>query len=336
MNYLAKLNYLFILLLITGCNTNPQPQKISFAGETQGTYYAITYYDTEDKNLQPQIDSLLKAFDQSVSLWVPNSLISRINEGDSTAIPDEVFKYNFLLSKEIARKTDGYFDFTISPLVEAWGFSFKEKIKLSKSQIDSLSALVDFRNVQLIDEKVVKTDPRIRFDFNAIAQGYTSDLVADFLNSLNISQYIIDIGGEVFARGTKPAGTKWRVGIEHPEMNNRETRSVQQVVTLENKGLATSGSYRKYYEENGKRYSHAIDPKTGYPVTHNLLSVTVLAETTAEADAYATAFLVMGLEKSLNLLEEIEGLEAYFISWDERDNTFEVTETPGMRKYFVD
>ncbi len=191
--------------------------------------------------------------------------------------------------------------------------------------------------MQLIDEKVVKTDPpRIRFDFNAIAQGYTSDLVANYLNSLNITQYIIDIGGEVFARGTKPDGTKWRVGIEHPEMNNLETRSVQQVVTLENKGLATSGSYRKYYEENGKRYSHAIDPKTGYPVTHNLLSVTVLAETTAEADAYATAFLVMGLEKSLKLLEEIEGLEAYFISWDEREDTFEVTETPGMRKYFVD
>jgi len=336
MKHLKKISWIFIALLLGSCNSNPKLKKISFAGETQGTYYAITYYDTEDNNLQPKIDSLLKAFDQSVSLWVPNSLISRINEGDSTAVPDEVFKYNFLLSKEIARKTDGYFDFTISPLVEAWGFSFKEKIKLNKTQIDSLRTLVDFRNVQLVDGKVTKTDSRIRFDFNAIAQGYSTDLVAEFLNSLNINQYIIDIGGEVFARGTKPDGTKWRVGIEHPEMNNTEARSVQQVVTLENKGLATSGSYRKYYEENGKRYSHAIDPKTGYPVTHNLLSVSVLANTTAEADAYATAFLVMGLEKSLKLLEELNDLEAYFISWDEHNDTFEVTETPGIRKYFVD
>ncbi|MBZ0241908.1 MAG: FAD:protein FMN transferase, partial [Bacteroidales bacterium] len=321
---------------IVGCSSTPKPKKISFAGETQGTYYAITYYDTEDKNLQPKIDSLLKAFDQSVSLWVPNSLISRINEGDSTAVPDEVFKFNFLLSEEIARKTDGYFDFTISPLVEAWGFSFKEKIKLDKNRIDSLKALADYRNVKLVDGKVVKTDPRIRFDFNAIAQGYTSDLVADFLNSLNINRYIIDIGGEIFARGTKPDGSKWRVGIERPEMNNAETRSVQQVVTLENKGLATSGSYRKYYEEDGKRYSHAIDPKTGYPVTHNLLSVTVLANTAAEADAYATAFLVMGLEKSLEFLEDLDELEAYFITWDEQDDTFELSATAGIREYFVD
>ncbi len=128
MKHTAKLSWILLVILIVGCNPKSQPKKISFAGETQGTYYAITYYDTEDKNLQPQIDSLLKSFDQSVSLWVPNSLISRINEGDSTAIPDEVFKFNLLLSKEIARKTDGYFDFTISPLVEAWGgFSFKEK-----------------------------------------------------------------------------------------------------------------------------------------------------------------------------------------------------------------
>lgn len=335
MKHIVKLSWIFTALLIMGCSNNPKPQKISFAGETQGTYYAVTYYDTEDKGLQPKIDSLLKAFDQSVSLWVSNSLISRINEGDSTAIPDEVFKFNFLLSKEISQKTNGYFDCTISPLVEAWGFSFKEKIKLDKVRIDSLRTLVDFRNVKLVDGKVVKTDPRIRFDFNAIAQGYTSDLVADFLNSLNINQYIIDIGGEVFARGTKPDGSKWRVGIERPKMNNTETRSVQQVVTLENKGLATSGSYRKYYEEDGKRYSHAIDPKTGHPVTHNLLSVTVLANTAAEADAYATAFLVMGLEKSLNLLEQMDDLEAYFISWN-ADNTFETTSTPGMRKYFTD
>ncbi|MCK9450429.1 MAG: FAD:protein FMN transferase [Bacteroidales bacterium] len=336
MKHLVRLSWVFIAFLIVGCNSNPKLKKISFAGETQGTYYAITYYGTEDKNLQPKIDSLLKAFDQSVSLWVSNSLISRINRGDSTAIPDDIFKFNFLLSKEIAQKTDGYFDFTISPLVEAWGFSFKEKIKLDKTSIDSLRMLVDYRKVKLEDGKVIKTDPRIRFDFNAIAQGYTSDVVAEFFNSLNIKYYIIDIGGEIFARDTKPDGSKWRVGIERPEMNNTETRSVQQVVTLENKGLATSGSYRKFYEENGKRYSHAIDPKTGYPVTHNLLSVTVLANTAAEADAYATAFLVMGLEKSLKLLDDLDDLEAYFISWNEQDNTFKVSSTPGINKYFVD
>jgi len=335
MKHLIRLSWVFIALLIVGCTSNPKLKKISFAGETQGTYYAITYYDTKDTNLQPKIDSLLDAIDQSVSLWAPNSLISRINNGDTTAIPDDIIKFNLLLSKEISLKTDGYFDCTISPLVEAWGFSFKEKISLNQHQIDSLRSLVDFRNIELIDGKIVKADPRIHIDFNAIAPGYTSDLIGDFLSKQHISQYIIDIGGEVLAHGTKPDGSKWRVGIERPEMLNNDTRSVQQVVTLENKALATSGSYRKFYIENGKRFSHAIDPKTGYPVTHNLLSVTVLANTAAEADAYATAFLVMGYEKSLKLLEKMDDLEAYFISWN-ADNTFETNSTPGMRKYFVD
>ncbi|MDA3943755.1 MAG: FAD:protein FMN transferase [Bacteroidetes bacterium] len=332
---IIHLNWLICCLALISCNPVNKTEKVSFAGETQGTYYAISYYHSDKKNYQPQIDSLLKAFDQSVSLWVPNSLISRINSGDSTALPDDVFKYNFLLSKRIALDTDGYFDFTVSPLVEAWGFSFKEKIPLNQFQIDSLRSLVDFRNVKLENGRIVKTDPRIRFDFNAIAQGYSVDLIARFFDSRNIDQYIIDIGGEVFAKGRKPNGDNWRVGIERPEMNKNETRSVQQVVILEDKGLATSGSYRKYYEENGKRYSHAIDPKTGSPVVHNLLSVTVLANTAAEADAYATAFLVMGLEKSVELLKQMENLEAYFISWNS-NGSFETTATQGFEKYFVE
>lgn len=323
---------LLFVFFLTSCEQYQPPNKISFAGEAQGTYYAITYYDAQNRNLKTQADSLLKAFDQSVSLWVPQSIISRVNQGDSLVNLDEIFIHNFNLSKQIAKQTNGYFDFTVSPLVEAWGFSFKEKIVLTKTKIDSIKTLVNWEKVSLQDGKVIKSDPRIRFDFNAIAQGHSVDLLSQLLESKGIQSYLVDVGGEIRSKGTKPDGTKWRIGIEKPSLEANEDRSIQQVIELQDKSLATSGSYRKYYEENGKRYSHAIDPKTGYPVTHNLLSVTVIAASAAEADAYATAFLVMGLEKSKTLIPQLPAVEAYFISWDQ-ENGFVIDWTTGFQNY---
>lgn len=333
-----KINTVLIYLLAlaqcigAGCiRPGNQQNKVTFTGEAQGTYYAVTYYDIEGRNFQTQVDSLLRAFDQSVSLWEPKSVISRINKGDTTVVPDETFKYNFLLSKEVSANTDGAFDFTIAPLVTAWGFGLKERENITQQLIDSLKAFVDYRMVALEAGKITKQDSRTKFDFNAVAQGYSVDLIGTLLESYGINSYIVDVGGEVFARNTKPDGSEWRVGIEKPAEDKENVQEIQLVVALQNKGIATSGSYRKYYEENGQRFSHTIDPHTGYPVNHNLLSVTVMAGNTALADAYSTAFMVMGVDRAMELLKTVPDMEAIFIS-SSSDGTYETLITPGFQE----
>ena len=323
------------LLLVTACQHQNLPVKISLEGEAQGTYYAVSYYDVDNRNFQAQIDSLLHAFDLSVSLWVPGSIISRVNSGDTTVELDDIFRYNFLLSKEIAAATNGAFDFTIEPLVTAWGFGLREMDTVDSRLIDSLKHLVDFRKVMLSDGRVVKEDPRISFNFNAIAQGHSVDLISDFLSNQGIKSFIVDVGGEVYARDLKADSTEWRVGIEKPAEEKTELQVIQMVVALHNKGLSTSGSYRKYHEVDGVRYSHTIDPETGYPVNHNLLSVTVMAANTAVADGYSTAFMVMGVEKSMKLMKTLPDMEALFIS-AKPEGGFEIEMTPGFREMIRD
>lgn len=332
---MKKINFflLFAIGLVTACN-RPQLQHISLAGDTQGTYYSITYYDAKGRNLQVEVDSVLNAVDQSVSLWVDQSLLSRTNEGDTAVELDPIFLANFYLSKEVGVLTDGYFDFTIGPLAQAWGFHRKQQKDLLPAQVDSLKKLVDFRKVSINNNKVHFENAGMRIDFNAVAQGYTTDLIAALFDSLNIEHFIIDVGGEIIARNKKPDGTLWRVGIEHPAENADDDRTIQVVVNLENLGLATSGSYRKYFEKDGKRFPHAISPKTGYPVDHNLLSVTVLAKSAAMADALATAFLVMGLEESKLYLKKIPEVEAFFIYWTP-EHTYATYSTKGMKKIIV-
>lgn len=286
-------------------------------GEAQGTYYAVTYFDNEGRIFQKDIDSLLALFDKTASMWVPGSIISRINRGEQEVETDEWFSELFNLSKLIGAESDGAFDMTIGPLVNAWGFGFADRQKLNESLVDSLRGLVDYRMVEMKNGKVLMGIQGMQFDFNGIAQGYSVDLVADFLETKGIRNYLVDIGGEVFGKGKKPDGSKWTVGIEKPSETATSARSLEAIVELENMAMATSGSYRKFYEEDGVRYSHTIDPSTGYPVIHTLLSVTVLAENCAIADGYATAFMVMGKEKSLKFLEDRNDLEAFFISSSE-------------------
>ena len=308
----------------------PVQKKVMFQGQTQGTYYAVTYFDAEGRNYQHEMDSLLKAFDLSVSMWVPESIISRINENDSLVQPDEWFTDIFNRSVEIASNTEGAFDFTIGPLVNAWGFGFKGKMKLDSAKVDSLRQLVDYRTVRLEDGRIKKEKMGIRFDFNAIAQGYAVDVLGDFLERQGISNYLVDIGGEVLGKGKKPDGSPWIVGIENPSEDSLSERTLNARAKLTDRALATSGSYRKYYEEDGTRYSHTIDPKTGYPVRHNLLSVSVLANDAATADGYATAFMVMGFEKAKEFVENRDDLEAYFISAS-ADGLYQVYATEGFK-----
>lgn len=304
-------------------------------GEAQGTYYAVTYFDEGGRNFQPQLDSILHAFDRSVSIWVPESIISRINNNDSTALPDGWFTDIFTRSVEISESTGGAFDFTVGPLVNAWGFGFKNKIRLDSAKVDSLKALVDYQTVRLEDGRIIKQDPNVQFDFNAIAQGHSVDVLGKFLEEKGIENYLVDIGGEVLGKGKKPGNAYWTVGIENPAADSAAERTLNAKAHLYNRAMATSGNYRKYYEEDGMRYSHTIDPKTGYPVRHSLLSVSVLAGDCATADGYATAFMVMGLEKSLEFLEGHPELQAYFIYSDE-NGEYRVKFTEGFGKILVD
>jgi thiamine biosynthesis lipoprotein len=330
--YLLPLSF-STLLLATSCTT--QLQKVRFSGQTQGTYYAITYFDKKGRNLQPQIDSILRLFDLSVSMWVPGSIISRINDNDSTALPDEWFRDIFHKAVMVSDATGGAFDFTVGPLVNAWGFGFKNKIKLDSAKVDSLRMLVDYKKVRLEDGKIIKDDPGMQFDFNAIAQGYAVDVLGRYLEEQGIKNYLVDIGGEVLGYGSKPGHEPWTVGIENPAADSLSERTINAKARLNDMALSTSGNYRKYYEENGTRYSHTIDPSTGYPVRHNLLSVSILADECATADGFATAFMVFGLEKSLDFLKDHPELQAYFIYSDEAGN-YHVKYTEGFSKILIE
>ncbi|MBQ6307342.1 MAG: FAD:protein FMN transferase [Bacteroidales bacterium] len=320
------------LALLASCNR--VPQKMVLQGEAQGSYYAITYFDEQGRNFQQEIDSIFHAVDVSVNLWVDMSVISKVNRNEEVKL-DSIFVDNFRIAQEAASLSDGYFDPTISPIVAAWGFSYKHGDTITSQLIDSLKQLVDYRNIRIEEGKVVKANPAMTLDFNAIAQGYTSDLIASFLDSRGIKNYLVDTGGEIMARGEKPNGQPWIVGIEKPADNWDSEQVVHTRIALRDKGLVTSGSTRKYVERNGKRYSHCIDPKTGYPVEHNVLSVTVLAESSVWADALASICMVMGLEKSLPLIESMDGVEAYYIYVNEQ-NALETFATDGFAKLVVD
>lgn len=314
---------------LTSCETKKELKMYKMNGSAQGTYYAITYFSDSNENLQPEVDSLLKQFDRSVSAYVPTSVLSRLNNNDTTAVADEIFETVFNRSMEVSDLTGGNFDITVGPLVNAWGFGFSKRESMNQAKVDSLLPLVGYRKVKLLHGKLIKADSRMRVDFDAIAQGYSSDWLAQFFEKKGIHNYLIDVGGEVLGRGAKPDGKMWSVGIEIPASNAGDERKIQAILALKDCAISTSGSYRKYYEEQGTRYSHTIDPFNGYPVKHNLLSVSVVAADCMTADAYATAFMVMGLEKSKEFLAKSPELEVYFIS-DDQNGGFSIFYTPGF------
>lgn len=303
---------LLLFLLVTLVSCKPDAQKTIIQGLAQGSYYAVSYYDKLNRNFQHEIDSIFQAVDHSVSLWNDSSIISKVNRNEAVEL-DSIFIDNFNIAQQAAALSNGYFDPTISPLVIAWGFSYKHGDSITAQLVDSLKTLVNYRRIKIENGKVQKENPSMTLDFNAIAQGYTSDLIASFLSSRGINNYLIDTGGEIVGKGTKADGHPWVVGIEKPADNWDSERVVQTRITLRDKGLVTSGSTRKYVERDGKRYSHCIDPTTGYPVEHQVLSVTILAENSVWADAIASICMVMGMEKSLEIIKAREGTEAYYI-----------------------
>jgi len=304
-----------IVLIATSCKENNS--KIDIYGLAQGTYYNISYYDENNKNLNKEIDSILKDFDMSLSTYKENSIISKFNDSDSGCYVNDLIINVFNKSVEISEKTNGAFDCTIAPIVNLWGFGKDTTIVIDSNLIKEKLKYVNYKNITLKGKFLYKPDKNIRLDFNAIAQGYSVDIISKFLESKNIMNYIVDIGGEVYAKGVKKNNEKWTVGIENPNGGN----NLISVVTLENRSIATSGNYRKYRIVNGKKFAHTISPKTGMPVQHSLLSASVFAKDAITADAYATAFMVLGFEESLKIIEKNKEIDVFFIYADSLNST---------------
>mgnify|MGYP002621783328 CR=1 FL=1 len=283
---------------LTGCR---REAPVQLFGEAQGTYYSVQYYDRQRRNLQPQVDSLLDAFDRSASLWVDSSLLRRINAGETDSL-DNVLLFLLSRSQEMMEYTDGAFDPRVGRLVQVWGFSFRQRQEPDSATIADLLRAAQ-GDIGWHGHHYRRQYNDTELDFNAIAQGYASDLVGKMLEvRYGIHNYIVDIGGEVVAHGTKPDGSLWRVGIERPAADSGSTPVVQTAIALRDASVVTSGSYRKYYERDGIRYSHTIDPTTGRPVQHSLLSVSVVESESWLADAMATAYMVMGLDRAKDFI----------------------------------
>lgn len=295
---------------LTGCESI---EKQQFWGTTQGSYYSITYYDEQNRDFSHEFDSIFEEVESTLSLWDENSLIRRVNRNDSSVVLNKIFIDNFNYAVKAAEISDGYFDPTVGPLVSAWGFHFKEGVEMTPEIVDSLRQLVGCRKVKIENNKVVKENPDMILDFNAVAQGYTTDMIGEFLLSKNVVNFLVDVGGEILAKGNKPNGDLWKVGIEKPAENKDDERIVQEIVELKDKSIVTSGNYRKYVEHDGKRYSHSLNPKTGYPSENSLLSATIICDNTAWADCLASICMLVGMEKATEILETQGDVKAYFI-----------------------
>jgi len=337
-----KYYHLFFLpafLLFSACDNPPakttETQEIQvIRGEAQGTTYSVKYTGEPliEKN---QIDSLLDQIDRSLSAWVENSVLNEFNRIDSVLVKDDHFLKVFYRGKEIHDLTQGAFQPMIMPLVKAWGFGPEGGTLKEGINLDSLQALVNFDFKMIPEEEadgiIFVKDEGQQLDVNAIAQGYSVDIVSEFLERKGAENYMVEIGGELRARGKNENGEFWRIGVDKPS-STPENRTLEAIVTLKNASLATSGSYRKFYEKNGRKYSHTIDPETGEPVNHNLLSTTVLASNCTNADAFATAFMVMGVEKTKTFLSAHPDLNLeVFLIFDE-NGTVSTYTSEGLKE----
>ena len=323
--------YVLALVLSVSCSKNKPSQYRKIAGFTQGTTYHITYEDKENKDLTRPVDSLLKIFDLTFSEYIPNSMVSRINNNDSTVVLNDMFIELYNKSVEISNETQGALDLTVGPLVHAWGFGQEKRLKMNQARVDSLLQFVGMHKIRIQGRKMIKDLPGIRIDVNSIAQGYSVDVMYRYFETLGIKNFMIEIGGEVRTKGKNPKGGIWRIGVDKPDDGKGAPgQNLQTVILIDNKGITTSGNYRKYFEEDGHKYSHIIDPHTGYPYKNSLLSVTVIAKDALTADGYDTPLMVLGLEGAKAVLKRHPELEAYMIYADE-NGQFQVEYTKGIQ-----
>jgi len=320
------------MAILASCNRKQGP--VTLSGYAQGTTFVVRYFGTADSTaIVNGIDSIFNLIDHTVSLYDSNSILVKVNRNEPVTL-NPFFITLFNRSMEISKETGGAFDITVGPLVKAYGFYRKNQQPLDETRIDSLRKRVGYDKVALDSGRLVKQDPGALLDFNAIAQGYTVDLVASLLEFHGIRNYIVEIGGEVRVSGNKPDGAPWVVGIEKPASSDSAAQEVKQKIALAGLSVATSGNSRKFFVRDGVKYSHTIDPQTGSPVCHSLLSVTVIASDCMTADAYATACMVMGMEKALAFLARHPGTEGYFI-YSSPSGEIKEHYTPGFGKFML-
>ena len=329
-------NLVWVLLLVAGTvwilarHNRPAPYQRD-SGLIFGTVYNITYQ--HDSTLKADIEAELRRFDGSLSPFNDTSVITRVNRGEEVAA-DSLFRNVFRRSMQISAETDGAFDITVAPLVNAWGFGFRKGQFPDSAAVDSLRRLVGYTKVSLTAEgRVVKANPRMMLDCSAVAKGYAVDIVAQLLRRRGVENFMVDIGGEVVTGGRNPQGGLWRIGVNKPVDDSLSTnQELQTVLHVSGTGIATSGNYRNYYYHEGRKYAHTIDPKTGYPALHHLLSATLVAGDCMSADAYATACMVMGLERATRFVEARPDLDALFIYADSAGH-YRTYMTRGMERY---
>ena len=327
-----QLPFLVVLIIGTIAILKKQPPYRTNEGMVFGTIYKITYQSHDDLHLD--IKAALQDVDNALSPYNPNSIITRVNHNQDTTL-NTFFTDVFNVAQRVSVETEGAFDITVAPLVNAWGFGFKNSIQIDSMVIDSLRQFIGYDKIRIENGKVIKDDQRLMLDCSSIAKGYGVDQVAQALNKKGVQNYMVDIGGEVFVKGKNPKMNRWRIGINKPiEDSLSVNQELQTILEITDAAMATSGNYRKFYYKGGKRYAHTIDPRLGYPIQHNILSATVIAKDCTTADAYATAFMVMGLEKSMQYCEQHPELNAYFICTGE-DDKYEIHYTQGMEKLFI-
>ena len=325
----------FLLLAFTGCNSKVDVVQVKNTGPTQGTQYNISYVVSEEINYQRQIDSILFAIDKSMSLWSEYSAISRLNAGD-TLKRDVYFDHLVKVLEEsirISRKSNGYFDVSIAPLSNYWGFGPGKKTVIDSAKVDSLKSFVNYTKLHTaLDSGYLPKGMKI--DLNAIAQGYSVDVIAEFLENKGIENFLVEVGGELRARGKNIDERIWTVGVDKPKERLTEENRFQVILELDKLSIATSGNYRKFWvdEETGVKYVHTINPETGFPVKSNLLSVTIVCEEAITADGWATACMAAGLDRAKDFISNAdENLEAYFVYTDKEGN-WQIWQTPGFEK----
>ena len=329
----------FLTLLIVGTiliirqQQNMPYQKCS--GAIFGTIYNITYQYDED--LQEELVAEMKKVDEALSMFNENSVISHVNKGEHYIPKTEtgkMFLEVYQMAMKISAETDGAFDITVAPLVNAWGFGFKHDEMPTDAQVDSILQFVGYDKVSYFTERggegISKRDPRIMLDCSAIAKGYGVDVVARLLDKKDIKNYLVEIGGEVVTKGISEKRLPWKIGVTKPSEDAlTESGELQTILNVTDKAMATSGNYRNFYYKGKRKYAHTIDPKTGYPVQHSILSATVLTDRCVRADAYATAFMVMGMEKAKKVLEKNPDLMVYFIY--DKNGQLDVWYSPSLK-----
>ena len=336
MRQMKKWHWIFLTFLVIGTililneSKQEQPQYRTAQGLVFGTRYNVTYLYNAD--LQPDIDHTLALVDSALSMFNAESTISAVNHSESIQVTDTMFLKVYRRAMEISAMTGGAFDITVAPAVNAWGFGFKHAENIRQATIDSLMEITGYHKIHEQDGLITKDDPRIMLDCSAIAKGFGSDMVAQMFRSKGINDYMVEIGGEIVVSGHNPKGNMWGIGISKPVDDSLSINNeLQTVIRVTDIAMATSGNYRNFYIKDGRKYAHTIDPHTCMPVSHSLLSATVLATDCATADALATSMMVMGLDSAQALCARHPEISAYFI-YEAPDGTLATASTPGLEQ----